>query len=120
MPQNPKGKNMIPMEADYKVEKWNHDEAFRLTVSIFKDEGDEDYTAIALNLPGATGCGETHEEAVESLKESVLGLIRTYRGHGDMIPWESVYNDELVDLKGSVKVIPPSDVYCQRSAAPRG
>jgi len=115
MPQNPKGTNMIPMEAErtkpvYKVEKWNHGEAYRLTVSIFKDEGDDDYTAIALNLPGATGCGETHDEAVESLKESVLGLIRAYRGHNEKIPWEPVYNDELVDQKCRIKKVILLDV----------
>jgi len=115
MLQNPKGTNMIPMEAErtkpvYKVEKWNHDEAYRLTVSIFKDEGDEDYTALALNLPGAAGCGETHDEAVESLKESVLGLIKAYKGHGDKIPWESIFNDELVNQKGRVKKVILLDV----------
>lgn len=102
---------MKPMDAEitepiHKLEKWNRDEAYRLTVSIFKDEGDHDFTAIALNLPGATGCGETQDEAVVSLKESVFGLIKTYASHGEEIPWEPVDNDPSANRVGhAMKVI---------------
>ena len=90
---------------DYKADGWNNSKAYRFTASIFKDEGDEDYTAIALELPGATGCGENLEDALNSLKESVSGLIQTYQEDGEKIPWEKVYTDQLVDLKGSVKKV---------------
>jgi predicted RNase H-like HicB family nuclease len=110
-PQNPKGTNMTPIEAErtepvYEVEGWNHDETHRLIVSIFKEEDDEDFTAIALNLPGASGCGESHDVALSSLKESAIGLIRAYKSHGEMIPWEPVDHEAIADQKDhSQKVI---------------
>jgi len=97
---------LISSERDepvYRVGKWNHGAVYRLTVSIFKGEGDEDYTALALNLPGAAGCGGTHDEAVESLKESVLGLLKAYKGNGDPIPWEPIVSDEFANQRGCVK-----------------
>ena len=88
------------IEPIHKIEKWNRDEVYRLTVSISKDEGDHDFTAVALDLPGATGCGDTQDEAVASLKESVLGLIKAYASHGDEIPWEPVDTDPSTDRVG--------------------
>ena len=68
-------------------------------MSILKEEDDEDFTAIALNLPGASGCGESHDQALASLKESAIGLIRTYKDHGETIPWEPVDHDAIADQK---------------------
>lgn len=118
---------MTPIEAErtklvYDVEGWNHDETHRLIVSIFKEEDDEDFTAIALNLPGASGCGESHDQALASLKESAIGLIRTYKDHGETIPWEPVDHDAIADQKDHFEKVILLDVYapehdCSRSCS---
>lgn len=58
---------------------------YRILAAIQKDKGG--YISYCLSLPGAVSCGDTVEEAIENLREAVVGCILSYRDAGQEIPW---------------------------------
>ena len=64
-------------------------QAYRCDLAISRDE-DNRFSAVVLNLPGAGGCGDTKEEAIENAREAVLGIIESYRGDQLEIPWKDL------------------------------
>lgn len=65
-----------------------------LRVHVSQDENG-DFSAVALNLPGVVGCGETEAEAVASLTDGFRAALDVYREDGDEIPWGDVSADLL-------------------------
>ena len=67
---------------------WNNaSQSFRCHLIVTKD-GDELFSAVALNLPGAGSCGESEEEAIENAKEAIRDTIESYFESGEPIPWK--------------------------------
>lgn len=64
----------------------NYGQVF-LDVSIEKDN-DGVFSAIVENLPGCGSCGQTEEEAIKNLEESVSGVIEDYQAEGEEVPWQ--------------------------------
>lgn len=77
---------------------WNKQKAYRCHVSIMQEE-DEAFSAIVLNLPGAGSCGDTAEDALDKLREAVLGVIESHIEAGEEIPWLGL--DEYEVPKGA-------------------
>ena len=50
-------------------------------------EEDGSFSAVVLNLPGTGSCGATEEEAMENVKEAILGVIESYKADGREVPW---------------------------------
>lgn len=63
-----------------------HPSVYRCHLAIVHD-GERSWSAIALNLPGGGGCGETESEAIEDAKSSVVGLVESYTEDSVDIPW---------------------------------
>ncbi len=59
--------------------------AIRLVVAVFPD--DDEYSAIALNLPGICGTGATLDEALADFKDAAAGVLAAYRNEAKEIPW---------------------------------
>jgi predicted RNase H-like HicB family nuclease len=60
---------------------------FRVHLVIIKD-GENEFSAIAWNLPGAGSCGATVEEAVDNAIEAVKEVLESYEAAGAGIPWK--------------------------------
>ena len=58
---------------------------YRVLVGVKKERGE--FISYCLTLPGAISCGDTVEEAIENLREAVVGCILSYRDAGQEIPW---------------------------------
>ena len=58
---------------------------YRLLAAISEEEGE--FVSLCLGLPGAVSCGDTVKEALENLREAVVGCILSYRDAGQEIPW---------------------------------
>ena len=57
-------------------------------------EQDGSFSAIVLNLPGVGSCGDTEAEAIENVKEALIGVMEEYTESGDDVPW--IVADEVV------------------------
>ena len=57
----------------------------RLLAGLNKEGGE--FVSYCLSLPGAVSCGSTRKEALENLREAVVGCILSYREAGQGIPW---------------------------------
>lgn len=79
------------------TDKWNRSpNAYRChLLLIAEDEGD--WSAVVLNLPGVGSCGATEAEAVENVKEAVLGAMESYQAAGEDIPWTDSSNSPIPD-----------------------
>ncbi len=75
----------------------------RYYIEIIKEEkeSDEDwgYSAVCLNLPGAGSCGDTVEEALENVKEAIVGLVETYEEENMKIPFRELDFYTIRDCK---------------------
>lgn len=60
---------------------------FHCHVALIRED-DNSISAIVLNLPGAASCGQTEDEAISNVKESVCGLIASYKESGHPVPWK--------------------------------
>lgn len=58
------------------------------TVILELDEEDGSYTATVPALPGCISQGDTAEDALENIKEAILGYIEDLKKHGEAIPVE--------------------------------
>jgi antitoxin HicB len=69
------------------------DDAYAIHLLIIPEE-DGRYSAVALNLPGSGSCGDTKAEAIENAKEAVKGVLESYKGSGEPIPWKESRDDD--------------------------
>jgi predicted RNase H-like HicB family nuclease len=58
-------------------------------------EGEGGFSVHALTLPGAISQGETEQEALDNIKEAILGLIEEHFARGNAIPWRAVEVDDI-------------------------
>jgi len=65
-------------------------------IAMIREE-DGSCTAIVLNLPGAASEGGTEEEAMRNVRESIRGLIESYKATGDPIPWKDPVSQDVPD-----------------------
>ena len=74
---------------------------FYRVIAELVQEDEEDgggYSAIALNLDGACGEGETEADALSDLKDSAEGIIEYYKyTRKQEIPWLKVDTSQLVN-----------------------
>ena len=65
-------------------------ESLRLEHTVYLlPEEDGGFSAFAADLPGCVSQGDTQEEALANIRESMEALIATYRKQGQPIPWEA-------------------------------
>jgi predicted RNase H-like HicB family nuclease len=74
--------------------EWQNNSAYRCDVYVEQDDNGR-YTAYVLNLPGAASDGDSVEEAIENVAESVRGLILVYKDSGEAIPWKDYTNEDI-------------------------
>lgn len=74
--------------------QWPEESAYRCHICLVPED-DGQITAIVLNLPGAASSGLTEAEAIENVRESILGLIEVYKEHGDPIPWKDARSEDI-------------------------
>jgi predicted RNase H-like HicB family nuclease len=74
--------------------EWPETSAYRCDIALFQED-DGQFSAIVLNLPGAASCGDTEAGALESVKESIRGLIEVYKEHSDPIPWKNYKSEDI-------------------------
>jgi predicted RNase H-like HicB family nuclease len=60
--------------------------SYRCHVCVTRDE-DGAFSAVVLNLPGCGSCGDTQEEALDNVREAILGVIESHIEAGEEIPW---------------------------------
>lgn len=58
-------------------------------------EDDGTWSAIVLNLPGAASCGKSEEEALENVREAIVGVIKSYLADDETIPWCDSVSDDI-------------------------
>ena len=76
------------------TEQWSERRAYRCHVCLIRED-DGSFSAVVLNLPGAGSCGDTEEEALQNVRESVLGVIESYLAAGDEIPWKDSLSEGI-------------------------
>jgi predicted RNase H-like HicB family nuclease len=76
--------------------EWQEQAAYRCHVCLIRED-DGRFSAIVLNLPGAGSCGGTEEEALENVREAVLGVIESHIAAGEGIPWRDALSSEIPD-----------------------
>jgi len=59
-----------------------------LHVAVSKDADEDEYSIVALNLPGLASCGDSEEEAIGNIKEAAAGVIASYEDAGLAVPWK--------------------------------
>jgi predicted RNase H-like HicB family nuclease len=74
--------------------EWRESKAYRFHLLITKDDEDT-FSVVVLNLPGVGTCGETEEDAMESVKEAICGAVEEYRAAGMTIPWKDTSHEEI-------------------------
>ena len=67
---------------------------YRCHVCLIPEE-DGSFSAIVVNLPGAGSCGDTEEEALENVREAILGVIESYIASGEEIPWKDAESEDI-------------------------
>jgi predicted RNase H-like HicB family nuclease len=73
---------------------WSARKAYRCHICLIREE-DGSFSAVVLNLPGAGSCGATYEEALENVREAILGVIESYTEAGEEIPWRDSVSDDI-------------------------
>ncbi len=87
------------------TENWQEPkETYAIHLLILPEEEDGGYSAIALNLPGAGGSGETKEEAIASAEEGIKGVLQSYKESGESIPWKDSRSDKTPGEKRWINV----------------
>ncbi len=72
--------------ANLRIENPITGENYECQLSVIQDS-ERSWSAIVVNLPGAGGCGDTEQEAIDDAKRSVVGLIESYAEDGVDVPW---------------------------------
>lgn len=64
---------------------------YRCHLALLKEE-EGGVSILVLNLPGCGSCGDTEEDAIENVKEAVVGVIESYKEDSVEIPWITEYH----------------------------
>jgi predicted RNase H-like HicB family nuclease len=67
---------------------------YRCHVGLIRED-DGSFSAIVLNLPGAGSCGDTEEEALQNVREAVLGVIESHLDAGEEVPWTDSASEDI-------------------------
>jgi len=79
----------------YPSEKeWAESHSYRCHVCVIKED-DGTYSAVVLNLPGCGSCGDTEEEALNNVKESILAVVESHCDADEDIPWSDACSDDI-------------------------
>jgi len=70
-------------------------QSVRLHVLVSKEDDEDQYSIVALNLPGCASCGETVDEAIRNIKEAASGLIESYKEAGQDVPWKDTFAENI-------------------------
>jgi predicted RNase H-like HicB family nuclease len=73
---------------------WRIPGGYRCHICLIQEE-EGDWSAIVLNLPGVGSCAQTKEEALENVREAILGAIESYVADGEDIPWCDVSSSQI-------------------------
>ncbi|MBI4675072.1 MAG: type II toxin-antitoxin system HicB family antitoxin [Chloroflexi bacterium] len=65
---------------------------------VFEHESDGGYSVHCPSLKGCHSQGDTYEEALESIREAILGWLEVARDYGDPIPPSDVLDETLVEV----------------------
>lgn len=65
---------------------------------IFEREQDGGYSVHCPTLKGCHSQGETYEEALENIREAILGWLEVAQQFGDPIPESDVMQETLVEV----------------------
>lgn len=68
---------------------------YRCHIALFKEEGDDDYSVICLNLKGVVSCGTSKENCIKTISEAVKGAIEYYKSEDKEIPWLPIGGYEI-------------------------
>ena len=74
---------------------------YRCIIAVIS-EGEDGFSAIVTNLPGAVGDGNTEEEAVTSACDAVRAVVECYEEAGESIPWVADFYS--VDIPEGAKI----------------
>lgn len=66
------------------IEWQTYEGTYECAVAIVKE--DDCYIAYSMNFPGTASQGDTVGEAVENIKDALIGTIEVHKNRGD-IPW---------------------------------
>lgn len=53
---------------------------------VIERADDGSYSVYVPDLPGCISCGDTHEEALQMIREAIRGHLDVLREHGEPIP----------------------------------
>ncbi len=59
---------------------------YRCHICLTRDEQGV-VSAVVLNLPGCGSCGDTVDEAIQNVREAILGVIESHIEAGERVPW---------------------------------
>lgn len=76
----------------FECDGWE-DRAYRCHVCVFRD--DDGFSAVVLNLPGVGSCGDTEDEAMQNIREAVIGAIECYNDANETIPWRDSSQEDI-------------------------
>ncbi len=62
-------------------------------------EAEGGFYAYLPTLPGVVSEGETEEETLRNIEEAFRGVIKSYRGAGEVIPWTDQAEDKPAGAK---------------------
>lgn len=60
------------------------------------------YIVSAPELPGCVTQGETREEALEMIKDAIVGYVESLKAHGDRVPPRLDEDIEVVEVEVAV------------------
>jgi len=67
-------------------------------LAILREE-DGSFSVLVLNLPGCCSCGDSEDEAIENVREAVVGAVESYIEDGLAVPWQTL--DEYTIPEGA-------------------
>lgn len=82
----PTEENIKGKDFPQKWEFFSGDNVYQFQIALIKSEGC--YESFVVNLPGALSYGDTVDDAVKYAIESAVGLLESYKAHGEDIPWD--------------------------------
>ena len=65
---------------------------------VFEHESDGGYSVHCPKLKGCHSQGDTYEEALDNIREAILGWLEVAREFGDPIPASDVMDETLVEV----------------------
>ncbi len=63
-------------------------QTYRFHILLTQEDETDFVSAIVLNLPGVSSCGDTDEEVLANVKEAISAALESYREAGEAIPWK--------------------------------